>query len=88
MDRLSRSRIAALGSAPGLPAEERAKAVQEIWRIIVDQQWLIGTVGHSPAGLGVRIVKNNVGDTPARQVNAQHARTPGASHPATFFFRP
>jgi hypothetical protein len=37
--------------------------------------------------MGVRIVKNNMGNIPARQTNAQHARTPNTSHPATFFFK-
>ena len=44
-------------------------------------------IGLSPATLGVRVVKNNVGNTPARQMNANHCRTPGSSHPATFFFK-
>jgi hypothetical protein len=35
----------------------------------------------------VRIVKNNMGNIPERQVNAQHARTPYTSGPATFFFK-
>jgi peptide/nickel transport system substrate-binding protein len=47
----------------------------------------IGTVGLSPAVMGIRIVKNNMGNIPARQVNMQHARTPQSSHPATFFFK-
>jgi hypothetical protein len=37
--------------------------------------------------MGVRIVKNNMGNIPARQTNAQHVRTPNTSHPATFFFK-
>ena len=53
----------------------------------MDEQWLIGTVRISPAALEVRIVKNNVGNIPARQANARHARTPGSSHPATFLFK-
>jgi len=45
----------------------------------------------SPAPLnaapGARIVSKRMGNIPARQVNAQHARTPCSSHPATFFFK-
>jgi len=40
-----------------------------------------------PARMGVRIVKNNMGNIPARQINVQHVRTPNTSHPATFFFK-
>lgn len=58
-----------------------------IWKILVDGQFSIGTVGLSPAVMGVRIVSKRMGNIPARQVNAQHARTPCSSHPATFFFK-
>jgi peptide/nickel transport system substrate-binding protein len=71
----------------GLDEAGQIKNAQEIWKIIVEQQWSIGTVGQSPAFMGVRIVKNNVGNIPQRQVNAQHARTPATSQPITFFFK-
>ena len=74
-------------SAPGKKAAERRKIAQEIWKILVDDQFSIGTVGLSPAVMGVRIVSKRMGNIPARQVNAQHARTPCSSHPATFFFK-
>ena len=63
------------------------KIAKEIWKILVDGQFSIGTVDLSPAVMGVRIVSNRLGNIPARQVNAQHARTPCSSHPATFFFK-
>jgi peptide/nickel transport system substrate-binding protein len=74
-------------SAPGKKADERRKIAQEIWKILVDGQFSIGTVGQSPAQMGVRIVSKRMGNIPARQVNAQHARTPCSSHPASFFFK-
>jgi len=74
-------------SASGKKEAERIKIAKEIWKIIVEECWVIGTVGVSPAFMGVRIVKNNMGNIPARQTNAQHARTPNTSHPATFFFK-
>jgi peptide/nickel transport system substrate-binding protein len=74
-------------SAAGKKEAERTKIAQEIWKILVEECWVIGTVGLSPAFMGVRIVKNNMGNIPARQTNAQHARTPNTSHPATFFFK-
>ena len=73
--------------APTLKPEDQTKAAQEIWRLAVEEQWTIGLVGQSPSFMGVRIVKNTMGNVPDRQVNAQHARTPGSSHPATFFFK-
>ena len=74
-------------AAFGMKEEDRIKAAKELWKIIVEQTWSIGTVGQSPAFMGVRIVKNNMGNVPERQVNAQHARTPHSSMPITFFFK-
>jgi peptide/nickel transport system substrate-binding protein len=74
-------------SAGGQGTEEANATAQEIWKIIVDNVFSIGTVGVSPAVMGIRIVKNTMGNIPARQVNMQHARTPQSSHPATYFFR-
>ncbi|MDR2588903.1 MAG: ABC transporter substrate-binding protein [Spirochaetales bacterium] len=62
-------------------------SAKEAWKIIVEQTWSIGTVGQSPAFMGVRLVKNNMGNIPDRQVNAQHMRTPFSSQPATFYFK-
>jgi peptide/nickel transport system substrate-binding protein len=74
-------------TAPGKKAPERVKIAQEIWKIIVDEQFSIGTVGQSPAVMGVRVASKRLGNIPSRQVNAQHARTPCSSHPTTFFFK-
>ncbi len=68
--------------AAGLKAEGRNHNAQEIWKILVDQQYGIGTVGQSPAGLGVRLVRTGWAISPRRVCNAQHCRTPGNSHPS------
>ncbi|MEA2698063.1 MAG: peptide/nickel transport system substrate-binding protein [Myxococcales bacterium] len=74
-------------TAAGKKAAERIKLAQEIWKILIDEQYSIGTVGLSPATMGVRVVSARMGNIPARQINAPHTRTPGSSHPATFFFK-
>ncbi len=74
-------------SAAGKKQPERVKIAQEIWKIICEECWVIGTVGLSPAFMGVRVVKNTMGNIPDRQTNAQHVRTPNTSHPGTFFFK-
>jgi peptide/nickel transport system substrate-binding protein len=66
---------------------ERDAIAQEIWTILIDEQWSIGTVGLSPAVMGVRIVKNYMGNIPEQQANGQHVRTPCTSQPPTFFIR-
>ncbi len=55
---------------------DRDKTAQEIWKLLVDQQYGIGTVGESPAQFGVRLVSNKLGNIPARVCIAQHCRTP------------
>jgi peptide/nickel transport system substrate-binding protein len=74
-------------AAYGMKEADQIKNAQEIWKIIVEQQWSIGLVGQSPAFMGVRLVKNNMGNVPERQVNAQHARTPCSAGPTTFYFK-
>jgi peptide/nickel transport system substrate-binding protein len=74
-------------SAGGKKTEERYKIAQEIWKIMVDEQYSIGTVGQSAATMGVRIVSRKLGNIPSRQINAQHCRTPCSSHPATFYYK-
>ena len=74
-------------SAGGQKEAERIKTAQEIWKIVVDQQYGIGTVGQSPALMGVRIANNKLGNIPSRVCIAQHCRTPGGSHPETWFFK-
>jgi peptide/nickel transport system substrate-binding protein len=74
-------------SSFGQAQDQRYKTIQEVWKIAVDQCWTVGTVGLSPAVLGVRIVKNNVGNVPARQANGQAVRTPCSSQPTTFYFK-
>jgi peptide/nickel transport system substrate-binding protein len=75
-------------SANGKKTEqERIELAKEIWKVLADQVYGIGTVGISPAWMGVRIASKRMGNVPARQLNAQHCRTPGSSHPATFFFK-
>ena len=74
-------------SLAGLPREERDKGAKEIWKIVIDEQWGIGTVGLAAANLGVRLVKNTLGNVPERLSQVRAARHPGASHPATYFFK-
>jgi len=74
-------------SAAGQEEEERNKTAQEIWKIIVEQQYSIGTVGISPAQFGVRVVSRKLGNIPSRTCIAQHCRTPGVSRPETWYFK-
>ena len=68
-------------------AEERIDIGKELWHIITDEVYSIGTVGQSGAFMGVRVSKNNMGNIPSRQFNIQAGQTPNISRPSTFFFK-
>ena len=74
-------------AASGQKTEDRIKTAQEIWKILIDQQYSIGTVGQSPALMGVRLVSERLGNIPSRNCIAQHCRTPGGAHPETWFYK-
>jgi peptide/nickel transport system substrate-binding protein len=74
-------------SAAGQQEAERNRTAQEIWRILVEQQYSIATVGQSPALQGVRVVSRRLGNIPGRTCIAQRCRHPGISHPETWYFK-
>jgi peptide/nickel transport system substrate-binding protein len=74
-------------SAAGQKSDERIETAKRIWEILIDQQYGIGTVGQSPALMGVRLVSNKLGNIPSRNCIAQHCRTPGGAHPETWFYK-
>jgi hypothetical protein len=52
-----------------------------------EEVYIIGVVGQGPAAMGVRVVKNNMGNIPSRMYNSPDGKTPGISRPATFFWK-
>ncbi|HJO80942.1 MAG TPA: ABC transporter substrate-binding protein, partial [SAR202 cluster bacterium] len=79
--------IAKYVKAFGVPADERIKLGKELWEIVIDQAWIVGLVGQSPASLGVRVVKNDLGNIPARQYNNPDTKTPSISRPVTWYWK-
>ena len=74
--------------ASGQETPSGCKTAKEIWKILVEETYSIGTVGLSPAVMGVRVVEEQrSGNMPSRQMNAMHCRTPCSSHPPTLFFK-
>lgn len=71
--------------AAGAPPDERLAMAQELWQIILDNQWAIGTVGLSPMIQGVRVVSNNMHNVPARQINSAVTGNPGAARPEQWY---
>ena len=75
-------------SAAGQQEDERNKTAQEIWKIMVDQQYA-HRHGRPVAGADGRAPRepNKLGNIPSRACIAQHCRTPGGSHPETWFYQ-
>jgi peptide/nickel transport system substrate-binding protein len=71
----------------GVPEAERIQLAKDVWKIAADEVFIIGTVGLSPAAMGIRVVKTNMGNIPARQYNSPDAATPAISRNVTFFFK-
>jgi peptide/nickel transport system substrate-binding protein len=73
--------------AKGVPAEERRPLGQDISKLMADNVWIIGTVGVSPALLGIVIRKNNMANVPDSVVGSTPGQTPGNARPEQFFFK-
>jgi peptide/nickel transport system substrate-binding protein len=73
-----------LRKGSGLVTAERNKLGQELKKQIVDQQWVIGTVGFQPT---LRVVGNKMANVPDRYGWRSRNRTPGHAHPSTYYFK-
>jgi len=71
----------------GVPEKERIQLGKEIWAIAAEEVYIIGVVGQGPASMGVRVVKNGLGNIPSRMYNSPDGKTPGISRPATFYWK-
>jgi len=71
----------------GVPEAERIQLAKEIWQINTDEVYRIGVVGLAAASMGVRVVKNNVGNVPERQFNSPVVKNPSISRTMTFYFK-
>jgi peptide/nickel transport system substrate-binding protein len=81
-------RLEELFQKASMVPEAEAKAIgAEIWQIVLEEQWAIGTVGLSPMIQGVRIVSNKMGNIPARQISSAITGNPGISRPEQWYFR-
>jgi peptide/nickel transport system substrate-binding protein len=71
----------------GVPEKERIELGKEVWKIAAEEVYNIGVIGMGPASMGVRVVKNNMGNIPSRQYNSPDGKTPTISRPVTFFYK-
>ncbi|MGQ4806876.1 Periplasmic alpha-galactoside-binding protein [Candidatus Entotheonellaceae bacterium PAL068K] len=71
-----------------VPPEERIELGQEILRLLVENVWVMGTVGISPALMGVEIISNKMGNVPQVVPFSTPAQTPGNARPEQFYLKP
>ena len=76
-----------LDQGKGVPADKRGDLGKQILQLAVDNVWVIGTVGVSPALLGVVVQSNKMGNVPDGVVGSTPGQTPGNARPTTFFFK-
>ncbi len=69
-----------------LPRNMRTELGKELWRIHVNNLYMIGTVGQSPAMNGVVVVKNNFRNVPDVAPNSSAMQNPGIARTEQFFF--
>jgi hypothetical protein len=70
-----------------VPDRERVEIGKQLWKIALEEVWLLSVVVNSPASQGVRVVKNNVGNVPERVWNSAVSDNPSIGHPETYFFK-
>src|SRR5262247_288787 len=71
----------------GVPDAERTRLAKEVWKIALDELWLIPVVSNSPASQGVRVIKNNIGNVPERLWNSAVSDNPHIAHTETWYFK-
>jgi len=70
-----------------VPDQERVRLAKEVWKISLDELWLIPIVSNSPASQGVRVIKTNMGNIPERLWNSAVSDNPHIAHTETWYFK-
>jgi peptide/nickel transport system substrate-binding protein len=73
--------------AKGSTPEERIAIGKEILRLYAENVWVIGTVGVSPALLGIVVQSNKMGNVPDDIPGTTPGQTPGNGRPEQFYFK-
>ena len=66
---------------------ERVKMAKDVWKIALDELWMIPVVSNSPASQGVRVIKTNMGNIPERLWNSAVSDNPHIAHTETWYFK-
>jgi hypothetical protein len=69
------------------PEKQHYELRKKIWRIAIEEHYVIGTVGLAPGIMGLRVVKNSVGNVSQRMLNGPSSLHPKQSKPETAFYK-
>jgi peptide/nickel transport system substrate-binding protein len=67
--------------------QERTRMAKDVWKIALDEMWMIPLVSNSPASQGVRVIKTNMGNIPERLWNSAVSDNPHIAHTETWYFK-
>ena len=67
--------------------QERTRMAKDVWKIALDELWMIPLVSNSPASQGVRVIKTNMGNIPERLWNSAVSDNPHIAHTETWYFK-
>jgi peptide/nickel transport system substrate-binding protein len=73
--------------AKGAPPDQLVGLGKQILQLYAENVFVMGTVGVSPAILGVAVIKNNLGNVPDHVVGSTPAQTIGNARPEQFYFK-
>jgi peptide/nickel transport system substrate-binding protein len=71
----------------GVKDQERTRMAKDVWKIALDELWMIPLVSNSPASQGVRVIKTNMGNIPERLWNSAVSDNPHIAHTETWYFK-
>jgi peptide/nickel transport system substrate-binding protein len=71
----------------GVQEQERTQLAKDIWKVVLDELWIIPVVSNSPASQGVRVIKTNMGNIPERLWNSAVSDNPHIAHTETWYFK-
>jgi peptide/nickel transport system substrate-binding protein len=71
----------------GVKDAERTRMAKDVWKIALDELWMIPLVSNSPASQGVRVIKTNMGNIPQRLWNSAVSDNPHVAHTETWYFK-
>ena len=67
--------------------QDRIRMAKDVWKIALDELWMIPVVSNSPASQGVRVIKTNMGNIPERLWNSAVSDNPHVAHAETWYFK-